>query len=998
MNFAIIKGKCNLRAQKISFLNQMKKSLLIISCLFFISIYGYAQNKLQGTIKDRNTGETLIGAAIVIKGTSIGSVTDIDGKFEFPVSQSPPFTLTISYLGYVTQEIEVKSLVEKMKIGLSTDEVIMSEVEVVGQRISEKIKESALTIESMDILAIKETPSVDFYEGLGQLKGVDLTSASIGFKVINTRGFNSTSPVRSLQLIDGIDNQSPGLNFSLGNFLGAPELDVMKVNLIVGASSAYYGPNAFNGVISMNTKNPFQFPGLDVSIKVGERNYLETAFRFAKVFKNKNEEDKLAIKFNMFFMRANDWEATNLEPTDQSEYGKSNFGGYDAVNRYGDELPKTDNINLISTRPGLGAFYRDGYEEKDLVNYNAKNIKMGLAMHYKLNEDLELIGSSNFGTGTTVYQGDNRYSLNDILFFQHRLEIKKQDKFFFRVYATHEDAGNSYDAFFTALMLQDAAKGNNPGTFYAWSTDYQDHWSEFIIQKAYQLPGFPNPYDPTYTADWFGDTHDSTEASALSILGNYPDSIMLWHQEARDFANSADPLNIETADRFEPGTARFDSAFNSITSKPLNGGGTKFVDKSALYHVHTEYKFTPEIMDITVGANYRLYTPKTEGTIFSDTGNVRITNYEYGIYAGVEKKLIDDRLKVSATTRFDKNQNFKYTMNVFKDTVQSFFAISPAASAVYTFNPNHILRLSFSSAIRNPTLSDQYLFYNVGRAILIGNLNGIDSMVTLPSMFSFLNSQDPDSLSYFNIDAVKPERVKTYELGYRATFFNKIYLDASYYFSFYRDFIGYEIGADLEYDPIYKSPTDIQVYRAATNAKDMVSTQGFSCGISYFFKKYYSLNGNYSWNKLDLRGSNDPIIPAYNTPRHKFNIGISGRDIASSNVVFQNLGFSINYKWIEGFIFEGSPQFTGYIPSYDMLDGQVSRKFPKQNLTFKLGVSNLFGLMPFFSKENSDLSFGEKLDKAFSNAQYQVYGGPRVGRLAYFSLAVSLDNKKTKQP
>ena len=73
----------------------------------------------------------------------------------------------------------------------------------------------------LDILAIKETPSANFYDGLGGFKGVDISTASLGFKIINTRGFNSTSPVRSLQIIDGVDNQAPGMNFSLGNFLGA---------------------------------------------------------------------------------------------------------------------------------------------------------------------------------------------------------------------------------------------------------------------------------------------------------------------------------------------------------------------------------------------------------------------------------------------------------------------------------------------------------------------------------------------------------------------------------------------------------------------------------------------------------------------------------------------------------------------------------------------------------------------------------------------------------
>ena len=181
--------------------------------ILLIAQVALAQVTVRGVIKDDNTGETMIGAAVVIKGTTIGGVTDIDGKFEFIAPDSPPFTLVVSFLGYTDQEFKVKSLDQKIKIALTTNEVLMSEVEVVGERISQKQKESPLTIESMDILAIKETASADFYEGIGHLKGVDLTTASMNFKVINTRGFNSTSPVRSLQIIDGVDNQSPGLNF-----------------------------------------------------------------------------------------------------------------------------------------------------------------------------------------------------------------------------------------------------------------------------------------------------------------------------------------------------------------------------------------------------------------------------------------------------------------------------------------------------------------------------------------------------------------------------------------------------------------------------------------------------------------------------------------------------------------------------------------------------------------------------------------------------------------
>ena len=166
----------------------------------------------------------------------------------------------------------------------------IGEVTIKQNRLKEKLKESPLTVESMGAQSIRETPASDFYEALGHLKGVDVTSASLGFRIVNTRGFNSTSPVRTLQVIDGVDNQSPGLNFSLGNFLGASELDVINQEIVVGASSAYYGPGAFNGVISMTTKDPFKYQGLQVKQKVGERRLTETAVRFAKAFGKAGQE------------------------------------------------------------------------------------------------------------------------------------------------------------------------------------------------------------------------------------------------------------------------------------------------------------------------------------------------------------------------------------------------------------------------------------------------------------------------------------------------------------------------------------------------------------------------------------------------------------------------------------------------------------------------------------------------------------------------------------
>ncbi|MGQ3015633.1 MAG: carboxypeptidase-like regulatory domain-containing protein, partial [Flavobacteriales bacterium] len=247
-----------------------KRFTLFLSVLFLSVASALAQVKISGKVSDAGSGEAMYAVTVMQKDTRNGVGTDPEGNFTLTVPKLP-VTLVISALGYTKQEYEVKSPNEKILIKMDPAQKALGTVEITGSRISEKQKQAPLTVESMDIIAIKETPSASFYEGLGNMKGVDLTSASIGFKVINTRGFNSTSPVRSLQLIDGVDNQSPGLNFSLGNFLGSSELDIKRVDIIQGASSSFYGPNAFNGGINMETKSPFDFTGLSVSAKFGER-------------------------------------------------------------------------------------------------------------------------------------------------------------------------------------------------------------------------------------------------------------------------------------------------------------------------------------------------------------------------------------------------------------------------------------------------------------------------------------------------------------------------------------------------------------------------------------------------------------------------------------------------------------------------------------------------------------------------------------------------------
>ncbi len=963
-------------------MKQIYKTLTAsLLCLMLGGTWLHAQISIKGKVRDAVSGDDLIGASVVLVNGGGGALTNYDGEFILK-AEAFPVKIRFSYTGYESQELEVADAAQKVDVRLSTASIIMEEAIVVGQRVDDKQKAAPLTVENMDAIAIKQTASVNFYNGLGNLKGVDLTTASLGFTIINTRGFNSTSPVRSLQIIDGVDNQAPGLNFSLGNFLGSSDLDVTKVDLIQGASSAFYGPNAFNGVISMETKNPFVHKGLSVSLKSGERNLWEGAIRWADAFKNKKGEEFFAYKLNFFHLRANDWEANNYGPVSGTESGgafyttEQNPGRYDAVNIYGDEyvarFDGSANPAWNSGRAGLNIYHRTGYREADLVDYDTRNTKANAALHFRTNpakgfESPELILSSSFGAGTTVYQGDNRFSLRDILFFQNRVEFRKKDKYFIRAYATNEDAGRSFDPYFTALKIQELTKDNN-----RWASDYEKWWTS---------PNLGNVYFGKMTEDWnFPVPSSNTPSDAeLAAIQNwmlaYQDSLSVQHSMAEAYANQANNLSGQTPayDFYQPGTARFDSLVNDISSKKSSEGGTQFFDKSALYHVHGEYRFTPKWLNFwLVGGNARLYRPVSQGTIFSDTLTYtrdangialdsayrKITNHEFGLYTGVERTFGD--WKLNATVRVDKNQNFKWLA-------------TPAVSAVWNPAENNYLRASFSSAIRNPTLTDQYLFLNVGRATLLGNITGFDNLITLNSFRDYLAVPFPtlNLLKRFDVAPIQPEKVKTFELGYRTTLFKKLYVDAGYYYSIYDNFIGYNIGIDADIDPFFGLEyRSIKAYRVAANSTNTVTTQGFALGTNFYFADYYMVQGNYSWNRLNT-AVDDPIIPAFNTPEHKYNVGISGRDLP---LVPKNKkllwGFNVTYKWIQGFTFEGSPQFTGYIPTYDMVDAQVNLNVVRWNMTFKLGAANL-------------------LDKR----RYQTYGGPLIGRMAYLSMVYDWKKK-----
>ncbi len=891
------------------------------------------------TIVDSETELPLIGACITVTNDNTGDCTDDQGVIVLSDVSDLPKQIVATYIGYEAQEVTLTEYGD-INIAMEQEQLNLETIEVRGQ--GSRLKaDLALSVESLSLEEIQGTSESSFYNALGNMREADIMTVSFGVKVVNTRGFNSSTPLRSLQLIDGVDNASPGLNYPLGNFVGLPELDVQGVDLIIGASSAFFGPGAFNGVINMRTKSPFRHQGLDIQLKKGERQFFEGGARWAKSFQNKKGEDKFGVKVNLSYMQVYDWVANEASPSlsnlRDSIY-EDNPGGYDAINRYGDEVSGNYTSLFEQFRhPGLGKYFRTGYWEEDLANYDSYNLKTSLGLHYLVDEDFEIVASTNYGRGTTVMQLDNRLSLNDVWAMQNRLEINKKDRFFLRLYTTGEDAGDTYDIVSTASKLQSRWRSNND-----WLNQYKNFWFSQINPQVKELPGFPQIGPPP---DFFYDFE-----AASNVINDNQDLISQWHTEAR---------NSQDGGYLVPGTPEFDEVFDNIISTKVSEGGTRYVDRSRLYHAHGEYRFKPKYFDEgTIGANYRLYTPYSEGTIFVDTSGTTFTTYEYGFYGGLQKTIANNRLKLNLAVRLDKHENYQYLF-------------SPAFSANYILGPLHSLRFSISSALRNPTLIDQYYYFRVGSALLLGNITGYKNLITLESFETYLEEGlNASLLEYFDEPPIVPEKALALETAYSGAILeNKLDVDATLYLNRYRDFIGYKIGLDV---PFFMGfPGIPSIFRFAANAKDITITTGISTGLTYFASPVVTVTGNYSWNKI-FKDSEDPLIPAYNTPEHKFNLGIRAYDFEWLGI--KHLGFGLNFRWVESYTFESSPQFTGVIPAQILLNGSIGKGFPKINSIFKISGSNLL-----------------------NRQQNGLYGGPKVGRFVFASWTYSLSNSNKQQ-
>ena len=906
----------------------MRTILKIFMMLF--CVFSYAQTTVTGSVTDSNS-QPLSGATVVIVGSSTGVVADFDGNYSITSDMDTPFTLQASSVGFTAMSAEVSS--SSTVNFVLEDNTALDEVVVSASRTPQRIFESPVTIERFGIKDIATTASADFYDGLENLKGVDINVNSLTFKAINTRGFATFANTRFVQLVDGMDNSAPALNFPLGNLLGMTETDVLSVELIPGASSALYGANAFNGILLMESKSPFDHQGISGQYKhgitsqdaAGDNEFRDVQIRWGHKF-----SDKLAMKVNFAYLRGTDWiadsEVDKLGRVDENGVGLTRAAhNHDGINIYGDEV--ATNINGVAqAMEGLGLLpagasalvpntvvSRTGYREVDLTDHVARSKKADWGLYWRPNADnFEVSYVGKIGTGETVYQGTNRYGIENFLMTQHKLEVK-DDNFNFKGYMTSDWAGDSYDMNFTAININRSWKGDT---------------------------------------QWFG---EYVGAIVLGQLGGLT-------------IDQAHALGRNTADtgRLMPGTQGYLDAFETVVNNPDLTTGAKFQDESKVYHADFNYNFGHmwDWAEVQVGGSYREYSLNSSGTIFTDYDGP--INYgDFGVYTQWVKNMADDRFTVTAAARYDKAE--------FSDG-----AITPRVALAYTAGKdrNHNIRLSYQTGYRNPTTQDLFIGLDVGIARLIGSSPdnparyvrdypvsvagqalGAPAVVTLTGEAAFNNSfsassvqamaatGNPGLLEASGVEHVKPEQMQSIEFGWRAKLSNTFTIDANIYRNAYQDFISTEAVISPYYGQVGDNGLsilaiangDFETYSAYTNTDAEIESWGATVGVTTKIFNGYDLSANYTKSVLEFDQEAYPDFATnWNTPEDKWKVQFGNTNL------FDNVGFNVAWRWFSDFYWEATFG-NGDVPSTHVIDAQINFTIPKWNSVIKIGGANIGG-------------------------------------------------------
>lgn len=287
---------------------RMRRALAVLAAMTGIPLAAQAQDgRITGTVTD-TARRPLDNASVSVVGTRHGAISDANGRFTITGVPTGTYTVRVQRIG--SRASETPNVVvaaggsAEVNVTLTAAPLQLGGVVISASRRVEKITDAPATVTRLEAAQIANSVGNSFAPALKEVKGIDFIQVGVTSVAINARGFNSSFNNRMLMMEDGRIGVLPENGLPVGGFTTIPKVDLAGVEVLIGPGSALYGPDASNGVLTLQTKDPKQYQGTSIEVSGGSRNYMDFQARHAGV----TSSGTFGYKISGEYLSANDFQ------------------------------------------------------------------------------------------------------------------------------------------------------------------------------------------------------------------------------------------------------------------------------------------------------------------------------------------------------------------------------------------------------------------------------------------------------------------------------------------------------------------------------------------------------------------------------------------------------------------------------------------------------------------------------------------------------------------
>ncbi len=330
----------------------MKKKFILSFFTAFTFTLGQG-GTISGKVTDAVNESPLIGANVIIEGTSQGAATDAEGNYKIEKLIPGEYNIMVSYIGYQIYKeniiIDAKEILTK-NLALEPEAIEMETYVVTASRRRERVEDAPAAISVISKREIRRESNTNLGDYLKGTKGIDFTQSGIDSYNMTARGFNSSFSSRLLTLTDGRMANVPSLRLTAYNVIPVSFEDVEQIEVVLGPSSALYGPNAHSGVLNIVTSSPLRSTGTSINIQGGMLNQTDTDLLKKLTFRTAHKFGNIGIKLSGVALSGQDWTHFNndeFEGHDPAFIGRPNLK-HDRLDKGGNNAFPEDNNPIFT--------------------------------------------------------------------------------------------------------------------------------------------------------------------------------------------------------------------------------------------------------------------------------------------------------------------------------------------------------------------------------------------------------------------------------------------------------------------------------------------------------------------------------------------------------------------------------------------------------------------------------------------------------------------------